>query len=274
MLLAVLSPAKSLDYDSPVPAMPLTQPQFMAQAAQLVDVLRLMAPAQLASLMSISDKLAVLNASRYEAWAPAHSKPTAPSARAAVFAFNGDVYEGLDAKTLTLQALQHANQHLCILSGLYGALRPLDVLQAYRLEMGTRLQVDPRTKDLYAFWKPLLANYLNARLHNINHTTALQQTTPVLINLASDEYFKAIDLKTLNARVVQPVFQDAKGGQYKVVSFYAKKARGLMARFICEHGIGDACKVDVLKNFNVAGYAYSAEASSANTWVFRREEQA
>lgn len=255
-MLVVLSPAKSLDYETPLKVSVSTQPQFIEQASELVDILRPMSPADLSGLMSISDKLGVLNATRYTEWSPQF---TPLNSRQAVLAFNGDVYDGFDAKTLDEEGLQFAQQHVRILSGLYGILRPLDLMQPYRLEMGTRLS-NPAGKDLYAFWKKTVAPALNRELGGKN---------PVLVNLASDEYFKSVDLKALKARVVHPIFQDEKNGQFKIISFFAKKARGLMARYIVDHRITD---VEQLKNFTVDGYAYSAESSTDNTWVFRRKE--
>ncbi|HEX4857172.1 MAG TPA: peroxide stress protein YaaA [Limnobacter sp.] len=255
-MLVVLSPAKSLDYETPLSVSASTQPRFIKQAAELVDILRPMSPADLSGLMSISDKLGVLNATRYAEWSP---RFTHDNSRQALLAFNGDVYDGFNAKTLDEEGLQFAQQHVRILSGLYGILRPLDLMQPYRLEMGTRLS-NPAGKDLYAFWKKTVAPALNEELDPKN---------PVLVNLASDEYFKSVDTKALKARIVQPVFQDGKNGQFKIISFFAKKARGLMARYIVDHRITDA---EQLKNFTVDGYAFAPDASSDNTWVFRRKE--
>lgn len=255
-LIAVLSPAKSLDYDTPLSVSKSTKPEFVPQASGLLDVLRPMSPADLSQLMSISDNLAVLNATRFAQWSTEFTKS---NSRQAVLAFNGDVYDGLDAKSLSADDLEFAQKHLRILSGLYGMLRPLDLMQPYRLEMGTKLP-NPSGKDLYAYWKATIAPALNK---------LLKGDDPVLVNLASDEYFKAVDTKALNARVVQPVFQDFKGDQYKVISFYAKKARGLMARYLVEQRITD---VEQLKKFNTAGYRFDPKASDADTWVFRRKE--
>jgi len=205
--------------------------------------------------MGISDALSVLNVTRFAEW----SLPFTPvNARAAILAFNGDVYEGLDAASLSKADLKWAQEHVRILSGLYGLLKPLDLIQAYRLEMGTRL-ANPVGKDLYAFWGDIITEALAAGLATQKH--------PVLVNLASEEYFKAVRPKLLGARVVSPVFQDWKSGQYKIISFYAKRARGLMSRYIVTHRISNVAK---LKDFDVEGYAYVAEASSENEWVFRR----
>jgi len=256
-MLFLLSPAKSLDYDSPLPAgLPHTQPQFIPDAARLIAVLRTRAPQDIASLMSISDALAALNVARYGAWSPQF---TPENARQAVMAFNGDVYEGLQAATLPLPDLDWAQRHLAILSGLYGVLRPLDLMQPYRLEMGTRLAT-PKGKNLYEFWGRTIADYLNERLAG--------QKTPIVVNLASEEYFKSVDLKVLKARVVQCVFQDWKNGAWKVISFHAKRARGLMARYAIEHKVA---KPEGLQKFDSEGYAFDASASSADKLVFRRK---
>ena len=255
-MLFLLSPAKSLDYDSPIPAqLPHTLPQFLPQSQALIDVLRTLAPQDIASLMSISDKLAALNVARYAAWNPTF---TANNARQCVLAFNGDVYEGLRAATLTAKDLDWAQQHLCILSGLYGVLRPLDWMQPYRLEMGTRLATD-HGSNLYQFWGSRIAEHLNQRLQ--------ADITPVVINLASQEYFKAVDLKQLKARVIECVFEDFKGGKYKIISFHAKRARGLMARYAITQRITRPAQ---LQQFDVEGYAYAPEVSAPDRWVFRR----
>lgn len=224
-MLFLLSSAKSLDFDTPTGDVPHTQPLFVPQAAQLIDLLKEKSPQQIASLMSLSDALAGLNVARYAAWRP---KFTAKNSRPAVLAFNGDVYGGLDARSLPADDLQWLHDHVCILSGLYGVLRPLDYMQPYRLEMGTRL-ANAQGKDLYQFWGSQISNYLNARLQ--------RDLSPVIVNLASQEYFKSVDLKALKARVVACVFEDYKGGRYKIISFHAKRARGLMARFAAKHQV-------------------------------------
>ena len=251
-----MSPAKSLDYDTPAGDVPHTLPQFVPQAAELIEVLRAYSPQQIAELMDLSDALSVLNVARYEAWSP---KFTAKNAKQAVLAFNGDVYEGLDAKTLSAKQLEWAQEHICILSGLYGVLRPLDWMQPYRLEMGTSLK-NPKGANLYKFWGPQIAEYLNER--------QAKDKAPVIINLASQEYFKSVDRKVLQARVVECVFEDYKGGQYKVISFNAKRARGLMARWAIEHR---AQKPEDLLAFDSEGYAYDAKASEPDRLVFRRK---
>jgi cytoplasmic iron level regulating protein YaaA (DUF328/UPF0246 family) len=208
--------------------------------------------------MDLSDNLAALNVARFEAWRP---KFSAKNSKQAILAFNGDVYEGLDAKSLKPKSLEWAQNHVCILSGLYGVLRPLDWMQPYRLEMGTTLP-NPRGKNLYQFWGARIAQYLNEQL--------AKDKTPVVINLASQEYFKAVDQKVLKARIVECVFEDYKGGKYKVISFFAKRARGLMARFAIEKQIKQP---DKLKEFDVDGYAFVAAVSDDNRWVFRRREK-
>lgn len=258
-MLFLLSPAKSLDYDSPLPAgLSHSQPQFIPDAARLIDVLRTRSPQDIASLMSISDALAALNVARYGAWSP---RFTQENARQAVMAFNGDVYEGLQAATLSLPDLDWAQQHLAILSGLYGVLRPLDLMQPYRLEMGTRLATDAGA-NLYQFWGSRIAEHLNRQLAD--------DTDPVVVNLASQEYFKAVDRKALSARVVECVFEDYKGGHYKIISFYAKRARGLMARWAIQQR---ASTPRQLEGFDLEGYAFHPAASSPERLVFRRAAQ-
>jgi hypothetical protein len=257
-MLILLSPAKSLDYETPVEGISHTQPQFVSQSAQLIEVLKTQSPAQIASLMDLSDNLAALNVARYEAWRP---KFTAKNSKQAILAFNGDVYDGLDAKTLKSKDLDWAQEHVCILSGLYGVLRPLDWMQAYRLEMGTAL-ANSRGKNLYQFWDTSIAAYLNDRLS--------KDKVPVVVNLASQEYFKAVDTKVLKARIIECVFEDYKGGKYKVISFFAKRARGLLARYAIQKQIKNPEK---LKEFNSDGYGFVADASSENRWVFRRREK-
>lgn len=257
-MLILLSPAKSLDYDTPVDGVPHTLPQFVSQSAELIEVLKPKSPLQIAELMDLSDNLAALNVARYEAWRP---KFTAKNSKQAVLAFNGDVYDGLDAKSLKLKDFEWAQQHLCILSGLYGVLRPLDWMQAYRLEMGTTLE-NPGGKNLYQFWGARIADYLNLQL--------AQDKTPVVINLASQEYFKAVDKKVLKARIIECVFEDYKGGKYKVISFFAKRARGLLARYAIQKQIKNP---DKLKDFHEDDYAFAEAASSADRWVFRRREK-
>ena len=257
-MLLLLSPAKSLDYDSPSESVPHTLPQFVSQSAELIEVLKHKTPTQISELMDLSDNLAALNVARYEAWRP---KFTAKNSKQAVLAFNGDVYDGLEAKSLKPKDLEWAQDHVCILSGLYGVLRPLDWMQPYRLEMGTAL-TNLRGKNLYQFWGASIAQHLNGQL--------LKDKTPVVVNLASQEYFKAVDQKVLKARVIECVFEEYKGGKYKVISFFAKRARGLLARYAIQKHIQNPEK---LKDFNLEGYAYEDSESDVNRWVFRRREK-
>jgi cytoplasmic iron level regulating protein YaaA (DUF328/UPF0246 family) len=256
-MLAVLSPAKNLDYETEYASVDVTQPRLLDDAQSLVEVCRDLSPQQLASMMKISDKLAGLNAARFSDWQLPFNEG---NARPAVFAFNGDVYAGLDAATLDAQALISAQQQLRILSGLYGLLRPLDLMQPYRLEMGTKLD-NPRGKNLYEFWGNTITELLNNDLQ--------EQGADTLVNLASNEYFSAVNVKKLNATVVTPVFKDEKNGQYKVISFYAKKARGLMARFMVNQ---KPQSVSDLKAFNLAGYQFDTDESSDKQLVFKRAE--
>lgn len=255
-MLLVLSPAKSLDESPLRREVSTTTPKFMAQAAELVELLRAQSAQDIASLMSISDKLAGLNVARFQAW----RKQPKPTPKPAVLTFNGDVYDGLNAATLDDEALAWAQSHLCILSGLYGVLRPLDALQPYRLEMGTRLP-NPKGNHLYAFWGGDITAYLNQRLRD--------SATPVLVNLASEEYFKSVQPKALSGRLVHCAFEDEKAGKYKVISFFAKRARGLMARWIIDHRIEDP---QDLVRFDVDGYRWDEAASSPDRLVFRRPE--
>ena len=255
-MILVLSPAKSLDFATPPTVKDYTQPDFLDQSQVLVERLRQLSPLDLSQLMGISDSLAVLNAARYASW----GRPFTPdNAKQAVLAFNGDVYEGLNAPTLSPAALEFAQGHLRILSGLYGVLRPLDLIQPYRLEMGTRI-ANPGGKDLYAFWGERIVDALNV--------TLLETGASALGNLASEEYFKSVRVKKLAAPVIQPVFEDWSGGRFKVVSFYAKRARGLMARHVL---VKRMKKVEGLKKFAEEGYAFDASASDTVRWVFRRK---
>lgn len=259
-MLFLLSPAKSLDYASPVPkGLAHTLPAFPAQTRALIATLRAHSPQDIAALMSISDKLAALNVARYAAF----SEPfTQGNARQAVLAFNGDVYEGLQAASLSTADLNWAQRHVAILSGLYGVLRPLDWMQPYRLEMGTRLAT-AQGANLYQFWGPRIARHLNEWLAGQAH--------PVVVNLASQEYFKAVDRKVLTARVLECVFEDFKDGRYKLISFFAKRARGLMARWAIEQR---ATRPSQLQGFDREGYTWAPEASTPDRLVFRRQASA
>lgn len=254
-MLFLLSPAKSLDFDAPALDVPHSQPLFIKQSAELIRLLREKSAQQIASLMKLSDTLAGLNVARYQAWSP---KFRAKNSKQAALAFNGDVYVGLAATSLSVDDLKWLQQHVCILSGLYGVLRPLDYMQPYRLEMGTKL-ANVQGKDLYQFWGQQIANYLNQRLR--------RDASPVLVNLASQEYFKAVDLKALKVRVVNCVFEDFKDGQYKIISFYAKRARGLMARFAALHRL---TLPGQLQAFDLEGYAFAGAASEPDRLVFQR----
>ena len=262
-MLILLSPAKSLDYDTPVPAgLAHTLPRFIPQTSLLIEQLRQQSLQEVASLMKISDALAALNLARYASWTPQFS---ADNARQALLAFNGDVYEGLSARTLSLADLEWAQEHLAILSGLYGVLRPLDWMQPYRLEMGTRLRT-PAGSTLYQFWGDQIAQCLNAQL-SASSPLDVSSELPVVLNLASQEYFKSVDRKALRARVVECVFEDWKVSGYKIISFHAKRARGLMAR----HAITQrSTRPEQLQNFAAEGYAFDASVSVPERLVFRR----
>jgi cytoplasmic iron level regulating protein YaaA (DUF328/UPF0246 family) len=255
-MLIVLSPAKTLDYESPIVGVEPTRPEFAADARRLVTRLRTLGPADVARLMSLSDPLAELNVARYQRFRAA---PRAEDIRPAVLAFDGDVYDGLGARALAPEALDFAQRHLRILSGLYGVLRPLDAMQPYRLEMGTRLD-NQRGRDLYAYWGDRPAKSLKRALAAAGGDT--------LVNLASEEYFRAVDRRVLGVQVVQPVFQERRERGWQMISFSAKRARGLMARFAIEHRLADPAG---LKAFSEAGYAFDAGASDAGTWYFRRD---
>ena len=255
-MLVVISPAKNLDYQSQAPTQEYSQPELLAHSEELVEVCKQLTPADLSSLMKISDKLGGLNAARFAEWQPNF---TPDNAKQAAFAFNGDVYVGLDAASLNQTQIEYAQQHLRILSGLYGVLKPLDLMQAYRLEMGTKLK-NGRGDNLYQFWGEIITDKLNQQLAELK--------SDCLVNLASNEYFKSVKVKSLNARLVTPEFKDWKNGQYKIISFYAKKARGLMARYIIENQV--TTQADLIK-FNTDGYQYSDELSTAEKPVFTRK---
>lgn len=257
-MLMVISPAKTLDFETPPTTAKFTQPQYLDHSQELITQLRELTPSQISELMDLSDKLAGLNAARFGSWTPAF---TPENAKQALLAFKGDVYTGLAAETLSQADLDYAQQHLRMLSGLYGLLRPLDLMQPYRLEMGTKL-ANARGKDLYAFWGNRISEWLNEALAD--------QGDDVLLNLASNEYFSAVKRPALNARVIDTEFRDQKNGQYKIISFYAKKARGMMTRFVISERID---KPDDLKQFDVQGYRYSKELSKADKLVFLRDEQ-
>ncbi len=256
-MLIVLSPAKSLDLDTPATTALHSQPDFLDHSAQLITQLRCFSPAQLSGLMALSDNLSALNVARYASWSP-HAR----DGRQAVMTFDGDVYAGLDARSLKPAQLDYTQARVRILSGLYGLLRPLDMIQPHRLEMGTRL-ANARGKDLYAFWGDTITEALNR--------AAEEQGAKVLINLASTEYFKSVKPRQLNVPVIAPVFQDWKNGQYKIISFYAKRARGLLARYAAVKKIRDPEK---LKGFDLDGYRFVPGDSDQRTWLFRRRLEA
>lgn len=255
-MLTVISPAKTLDYDTPPGTRKKTQPEFIERAAQLVDDARKLDPAEIRGLMGVSEPIAELNHSRFMNW----SQPfDLDNAKQALLAFKGDVYTGLEADTLNREQLDFAQQHLRILSGLYGVLRPLDLMQPYRLEMGLKFE-NRGGHNLYEFWGDDITNSLNKQLKKLKSDT--------LINLASNEYFRSVQKGALNAEVIVPVFKDLKSGKYRVISFYAKKARGQMSRYIIDKGLTDP---DGLKRYRVGGYRYSKGDSSAREWVFTRD---
>ncbi len=256
-MLIVISPAKTLDYETPATTKKSSQPVLLDESQALIDELTQLAPQDISALMGISDKLGTLNYNRYQEWQRPFTKT---NAKQAVLAFKGDVYTGLEAESFNDDELAYAQQHLRILSGLYGVLRPLDLMQAYRLEMGTKFN-NARGKDLYHFWGDKITQLLNKQLKSLK--------SDVLVNLASNEDFKAINTDKLNATVITPIFKDKKKGQYKIISFYAKKARGLMSAYAIKKGINDVTK---LKRFNGEGYAYNKELSKGDEWVFTREE--
>lgn len=255
-MLIVISPAKTLDFESPSRTGKFTTPDFLDESEELVNILREMSPAELAKLMKISDKLAGLNAARFGSW----SRPfNQENARQALLAFKGDVYTGLDAESFKATDFNFAQKHLRILSGLYGLLRPLDLIQAYRLEMGSRLKND-KGKDLYAFWGDKITEQINKDLKKLNN--------PVLVNLASNEYFKSIKSNKLSAEVITPVFKEQKNGQYKVLALYAKKARGLMSAYIIKNKITDP---EDIMDFSEEGYRFNKALSGPEQWVFTRK---
>lgn len=258
-MIIVVSPAKNLDVETQIPTDNFSQPVLLDKASRLAERCKDLSPADLSSLMSISDKLAILNAERFNSFTTPFNKD---NARQAMYIFNGDVYTGLDAYTLTEQDVEFAQEHLRILSGLYGVLRPLDLMQAYRLEMGTKLDTDSG-KNLYEYWGDTVAETLNESAEESGSTT--------LINLASNEYFKAVKKQVYKGNIITPVFKDCKNGTYKVISFYAKKARGLMARYIIQNRLTQA---EDIKGFTEAGYYYDEQSSTAAAPVFLRDENA
>ena len=256
-MLIVVSPAKTLDYETPSKTKVFTQPDYLSNSQELITRLRDMQPHEIASLMKVSDKIAGLNFERYQSW---NKKFTVKNAKQSVLAFKGDVYTGLNAESFNAKDFSFAQKHLRVLSGLYGLLRPLDLMQPYRLEMGTKLDTD-HGKNLYEFWGSTITEGLNAQLKKIKSDT--------LINLASNEYFKAVKTKELNAEIVTPAFKEFKNGDYKMISFFAKKARGMLSRYIIQHQLSDP---EDIKTFTDDGYKFNKKLSKGNTWVFTRKQ--
>ncbi|MEM1297485.1 MAG: peroxide stress protein YaaA [Verrucomicrobiota bacterium] len=258
-MLAIISPAKTLDYESPPLTDTCTKPEFLNHSKELIKQLRTMSEDEIGALMSISPKLATLNAERYQSFKPPF---TADNAKQALLAFKGDVYTGFELPEYEEADFAYAQDHLRILSGLYGLLRPLDLMQAYRLEMGTKLK-NKRGKDLYAFWGDTITTALNDAIAESGSKT--------LVNLASNEYYHSVQPKDLDARIITPVFKDEKNGKLKIISFFAKKARGVMSDFLIRKRVE---KPEGLKKFKGMGYAFSNELSEGDTWVFTRPEAA
>lgn len=257
-MLALISPAKTLDYESSLPTDQHTQVRLLEHSQELIEVASKLSATEISSLMSVSEKIANLNVERFRDWQPEFDLS---NARQAIFAFKGDVYTGLDAYNLKDHDISYAQEHLRMLSGLYGLLRPLDLMMPYRLEMGTKL-ANSRGHNLYEFWGHTITELINYDLAAAN--------SELLVNIASDEYYKSVKENKIQAEIIKPVFLDQKNGKYKVISFYAKKARGLMARFIIENQID---RVEDLKGFNTEGYYFDAESSLKGELVFKRDEQ-
>lgn len=257
-MLVLLSPAKTLDYESQHLEFPVRTPQFADQSALLIDELRELTASDIAQLMKVSEKISILNQERFEDWDLQFNEA---NSRPALYAFKGDVYTGLEAETLNKSQAKWADKHLRILSGLYGLLKPLDFMQAYRLEMGTKF-TNQRGKNLYEFWGQQITQELNLEIK--------KSKSQALIQLASNEYAKVVQLKDIQTPVITPIFKDEKNGKLKVISFFAKKARGYMARYIIENKITSP---EQLKNFNIANYQYDESLSSDTDWVFTRGEQ-
>ena len=255
-MLVLVSPAKTLDFENPSPTQKHTQPQLINYSKQLIKICRDLSAVDIANLMKVSDKIAGLNVARFTQWQPNF---TLENAKQAIFAFRGDVYTGLEADSLSADELDKTQSTLRILSGLYGVLKPLDLIQPYRLEMGISLE-NAKGKNLYQFWDNTITETLNKEL----------EANAIVINLASNEYFKSVKPKLLKGCLITPVFKDCKAGKYKIISFYAKKARGMMTRYIIQNDIKTR---EQLEAFDVAGYRYSEEESTFDTPVFLREEQ-
>ena len=256
-MLIVISPAKTLDYETPPKTKVFTTPDYLGQSQQLINRLRNFSSLDISDLMKVSAKIADLNFERYESW----KKPfTEKNAKQSILAFKGDVYTGLNAETFKANDFKFAQNHLRVLSGLYGLLRPLDLMQPYRLEMGTKLKTD-KGKNLYEFWGSDITEGLNKQLKKIK--------SDILINLASNEYFKSVKTKELNAEIITPAFKEFKNGEYKMIGIYAKKARGLLSRYIIENKLNDP---EDIKSFKEEGYRFSKQLSKGNNWVFTRKQ--
>jgi len=255
-MLMLISPAKPLDYESPPTTASYSIPEYLEKSSELIAVVKKKSYRDLMKLMQTSQKIAELSVERFNQW---HLPFNSENAKQAVLAFKGDVYTGLDAPGLAEEKLKYAQSHLRIISGLYGLLRPLDLMQPYRLEMGLKLKTK-KGKTLYQFWGEQITDALNSML--------AKQDDPVLINLASNEYFKSIQKKNLDCRLITPQFKDWKNGKYKMISFFAKKARGLMVRYAIDHNIQQA---EELQNFDYDGYSFNSELSHGDTWVFSRD---
>ena len=255
-MLLLISPAKNLDETSELPKVRATQPGFLEHSAELIGQLKTLAPHDVSALMKLSDKLGTLNYERFQSWSVPFSTE---NARPAALTFNGDVYQGLDATSFSKDDFSYAQKHLRILSGLYGLLKPLDLIQPYRLEMGTKFE-NARGKNLYDFWGDVINDHIAKELKKLKSDT--------VINLASNEYFKAVRAKKLNANIIEPAFKDYKNGEYKMISFYAKKARGLMSAYAIKNQLTSP---DQLKAFDSEGYAFNEAMSEGNKWAFTRK---
>ncbi|MBC8258461.1 MAG: peroxide stress protein YaaA [SAR324 cluster bacterium] len=255
-MLMLISPAKTLDYETTPTTDSFSVPDYLGQSAELIKVVKHKSEQDLMKLMHVSQKIAELNANRFRQW---RLPFTADNAKQAILAFKGDVYNGLEASGLSEKQMTYAQSHLRIISGLYGLLRPLDLMQPYRLEMGLQLKTQ-KGDSLYQFWGELITDGVNSLL--------AKQDDPVLINLASKEYFKAVQQDNLDGRLITPVFKDWKNGKYKIISFFAKKARGMMVRYAIDHNVREP---EELQNFDYAGYNFSSELSQSDTWVFCRD---
>lgn len=256
-MLIVISPAKTLDFETTPKTKEFTQPEFLKESRKLISELKKLSPAEVSSLMKISDKLGTLNFLRFNEW---KTPFTLNNSKQALLAFKGDVYTGLDAESFSKQDLKFSQKHLRILSGLYGVLKPLDLMQAYRLEMGTQFE-NKNGKDLYQFWGKKITEQVNKDLN--------ASKSKHLINLASNEYFKSLRANDIDAEIIAPVFKDFKNGKYKIISFYAKKARGLMSAYIIKNRLKNS---EDIKGFNVDGYKYYKSESNGNNWVFQRKQ--